>query len=209
MHINYGSAYAEMVIQSLRERQRVRTMFSGRSMIPTLREGMQILLERAEPGQIEAADVIMYRKADRAIVHRVVGIIRQNQNRLFVTKGDNHAYISSDCIPEKDLIGRVKGAFFENDPNTDVLVSNRFIGTLYILLAGLTSNTMRIRKRIPAPIRSVFKYFIGAFFFAFKKTIHAVCSGMFYGKLFFRRRAGCTSGVYVSTPRGICLFQIL
>jgi len=195
VHTDYGRAYTEMVIHGLQERQIVRTMFSGRSMTPTLREGMQILLERAEPDQIEAADIIMYRKADRAIVHRVVGIIRQNQNRLFVTKGDNHAYIGSDCIPEKDLIGRVKGAFFENDPDTDVLVSNRFVGTLYILLAGLTSNTMRIRKRIPAPIRSIFKYFIGAFFFAFKKTIHAVYSGMSYGKLFFRKRARRTNSV--------------
>lgn len=195
VHINYGSVYAEMVIHGLRERQSVRTIFAGRSMTPTIREGMQILLERVEPVQIEPADIIMYRKADRAIVHRVVGIIRQNQNRLFVTKGDNHAYISSDYIPEKDLIGRVKGAFFENDPDTDVLVNNRFVGTLYIFLAGLTSNTMRVREHVPPPIRYVFKYFIGAFFFAFKKTIHAAYSGISYGKLFCGRRAGRASGV--------------
>lgn len=184
-----------MVVQGLRERERVRTSFSGRSMTPTLKEGMQVLLERTEPDQIEPADIIMYRKADCTIVHRVVGIIRQNQNRIFVTKGDNHAYISSDYIPEKDLIGRVKGAFFEDDPDTDVLVSNRFVGTLYILLASLTSNAMRIRKYVPAPIRSIFKYFIGAFFFAFKKTIHAIYSGMYYGKLLFRRRAPRASGI--------------
>ena len=194
-YADYGRAYTEMVIRGLQEGQIVRTMFSGRSMMPTIRGGMQILLEKVPPDDIRAADIIMYRKADRAIVHRVVGIALKNQNRLFVTKGDNHAYISSDCIPEKDLIGRVKGAFFEDDPDTDVLVSNRFVGTLYILLASLTSNTMRIRKHVPAPIRSIFKYFIGAFFFAFKKTIHAVYSGISYGKLFRRRRAGPRSGV--------------
>jgi signal peptidase I len=178
IRINYGRAYTEMVIRGLNEGQIVRTMFSGRSMIPTLREGMQILLERAEPGQIKPADIIMYRKADRAIVHRVVGIIRQNQNRLFVTKGDNHAYISSDYIPEKDLIGRVKGAFFENEPDRDVLVKNRAIGILYVVLGQSVLAARRARIYIPQRVRLIFKYLVGGFFFAAKKAIHVISAGL-------------------------------
>ena len=186
--IDYGVAYTEMVIHGLRERQTVRTIFSGRSMTPTLREGMQILLERTEPDRINPADIIMYRKADRAIVHRVIGIIRKDRTRLFVTKGDNHAYIDCDYIPESDLIGKVAAAFFENDRETNVLVKSRIVGGLYVALGNMVLYIRRARKYVPSPIRSVFKYFVGSFFFLFKKTTHAIYLGMRYGQLFFGRR---------------------
>lgn len=195
IRINYGNAYTEMVIQGLREGREVRTMFAGHSMTPTIREGMQILLEDAGPAEIKPSDIIMYKKADRAIVHRVVGIIRQDQSRLFVTKGDNHAYSDSDCIPESALIGRVKGAFFESDPKMNVLVRSRFVGIMYVALASLVSNVRRMRKYIPAPVRLMFKHFIGAFFFVFKEAIHAVYLVIYNGKLFFRRCAGRTSSI--------------
>lgn len=189
------SAYREMVVQGLRERGEVRTMFAGQSMTPTLREGMQILLEEAEPAEIKPADIIMYKKADQAIVHRVVGIIRKNQKRIFVTKGDNHAYIDGDYIPEGDLIGRVRGAFFESDPQADVLIGSKFVGILYVALANLVSGVRRLRKYIPAPIRLIFKRFIGAFFFVFKEVIHSAYLGMYHGKLFYRRYAGRANSV--------------
>jgi len=188
--IDYPAVYADMVAQSLQAMRAVRVAFSGKSMTPALREGMQILVEKAPPEKIKLADIIMYRKATGAVVHRVVGIRRRGNGRVFVTKGDNHAYIDSDYIPEGDLVGRVSAAYFEREPDIDVLVRSRAVGASYVVLANLASGVMCLRKFIPAPIRNVLKYFAGAFFFLFKKFIHAVYMGIYHVRLLGRRRSG-------------------
>jgi len=188
--IDYPAVYADMVAQSLQAMRAVRVAFSGKSMTPALREGMQILVEKAPPEKIKLADIIMYRKATGAVVHRVVGIRRRGNGRVFVTKGDNHAYIDSDYIPEGDLVGRVSAAYFEREPDIDVLVRSRAVGASYVVLANLASGVMCLRKFIPAPIRNILKYFAGAFFFLFKKFIHAAYLGIYHVRLLGRRRSG-------------------
>ena len=54
--IDYGMLYTDMLIQSLREKRAVRAAFTGRSMEPTLSEGMQILDEETPPEKIKLAD---------------------------------------------------------------------------------------------------------------------------------------------------------
>lgn len=184
-HVDYGNAYTQMVVAGLRERQLVTTMFSGKSMLPTLQEGMRLLVERTTSSDIRTADIIMYKKGNQAVVHRVIGIIRCGKERSFVTKGDNHAYIDSDCIPEGDLIGRVSSAFFEDSPDKDALVKSRLIGMLYVILAKLVWVSRRLRRYLPKRIRGVFKYFVAGFFILFKKIIHALYLGMRHVQLFF------------------------
>ena len=184
---DYAAAYTDMVTQALKERSEARAIFAGGSMTPTLKEGMQILIEAALPEEIKRADIIMYRKTDHTIVHRVVGIIGLGKERIFVTKGDNHAYIDSDHIPAGDLVGRVSAAYLELGPETDVLVKNRAVGASYVFLANLASLIMHSRRYIPKPARNVLKYFVGAFFFLFKKIIHAVYMGIYYVRLLGRR----------------------
>jgi len=188
--IDYPAVYADMVAQALKNMAAVRVAFTGKSMTPALREGMQILVEKAPSEKIRLADIIMYRKATGAVVHRVVGIIRRESGRVFVTKGDNHAYVESDRIPDCDLVGRVGAAYFEREPDIDVLVRSRAVGASYVVLANLASGVMCLRKFIPAPVRNVLKYFAGAFFFMFKNFIHAVYLGIYHVQLPGRRRAG-------------------
>ena len=186
--IDYQTVYADMVAQSLQSMRAVRVAFTGKSMTPALREGMQILVEKTPPEKIKLADIIMYRKAKGAVVHRVVGIIRRKSGRVFVTKGDNHAYIAGDYIPDNDLVGRVGAAYLEREPGIDVLVGSKVVGASYVVLANLASGVMHLRKFIPAPVRDVLKYFAGAFFFLFKKSIHAVYLGIYHVQLPGRRR---------------------
>ena len=178
---DYKNPYIDIIIQGLREQGKVRTMFSGKSMKPTLEEGMQILVEEIEPAGVEPADIILYRNTDSMVVHRVIKIIQERRGRVFVTKGDNHAYIDSAFIPEENLIGIVRGAFRQEEPEEDILIKSSIIGTLYVIIGNMVLFLRQRRKYVPQSIRRVLRYFIGGFFFLFKKSIHVIYLGIYYG----------------------------
>jgi len=159
-------------------------------MAPTLIDGMTIEVERASPEAVKTADIIFYKKNGQMVVHRVIGILNEEKRKVFVTKGDNQAYIESDYIDEKSLVGVVRGAFREDRPQANILVDSRFIGASYLAMGNLAIYTMALRRYVPRPLRLVLRYFTGAFFLLFKNTIHIVYKGMSHAQLFFRRYGG-------------------
>jgi signal peptidase I len=180
--------YAGIIAQGIEERGAVRTVFTGRSMEPTLLDGMMLAVEKSDPHKIRIADIILYKKSAQMVVHRVIGILRKDINSIFITKGDNQIYSDCDHVPEEDLLGVVSGAFFENEPQVNALVGNRFIGLAYSLMGSSVLFATNIKRYIPRSIRFVLKYPAGGFFFLFNKSIHSLYIGMRYGQLFIRRR---------------------
>ena len=75
--------------------------FSGKSMQPTLREGMQIEVEEVASKEVKLADIILYRNHSAFICHRVIKIIQDKEQRIFVTKGDNQPH--EHCYEEPML----------------------------------------------------------------------------------------------------------
>ena len=145
-------------------------------MLPTLKEGMRLDIEKASPNEIRRGDIIVYKKSDAMVVHRAVKITRAGHKRVFVTRGDNHAYIDVDCIPEDDLIGIVRAAFLQTDPAKNVLIKNKFMDILYVGSAGLMAFARRARNRVPRPVRNIFKHFVGESFLMLKKFTHLMHS---------------------------------
>lgn len=164
----------DVIVEALSKHGRIRTMFRGRSMLPTLREGMSILIKKSSPQDVKSADIIMYKSANNMVVHRVIRVIKKGNDVVFVTKGDNHAYIDCSYIPASDLIGIVRGAFFEDSPTQDVLVRNRLAGLLYVAVGNLALFARENRMHIPVAIRNILKYFVGGFFLGCKKIIHGM-----------------------------------
>jgi signal peptidase I len=141
-------------------------------MLPTLEDGMIISVEKACPEAVKPADIILYKKQTQLIAHRVIKIITRNDKRVFITKGDNQAYVDADYINETEVIGIVRGAFRENNLNEDVLIKNKFIGCLYVIFARLCLAMRNQRKYLPSFIRYLFKPFVGGFFFVIKKIMY-------------------------------------
>jgi len=168
------STYADALIQALKQQKRIRTFFSGTSMAPTLREGMQLLVEQACPDAIKPADIIMYKKNGQPVAHRVVRIERGAQGRIFLTKGDNHFYVDADRIPEGDLIGRVCAAFPGKGPDVDMLSRDRPAGLCYVVLANGIFAMRRVQKYIPTFIRQPLKPLVDGFFFLLRKIVHII-----------------------------------
>ncbi|MCX5667867.1 MAG: signal peptidase I [Candidatus Omnitrophica bacterium] len=182
------SVYISVIAAGLERDGRVRTVFSGRSMLPTLRNGMRLLVEKIPPEDVRPCDIIMYRRDDGIVAHRVIRIIRNAGERVFITKGDNHAYIDCSYIPQVYLMGIVRSAFTAGDPDRDILISSRLTGLLYRAAGNMVLAVRERRRGVPKILRAVLKYFIGGFFFLFKKFIHAVYMGIYYARLFNGRR---------------------
>ena len=183
---------SDIIAAGLERDGRVRAVFSGRSMLPTLRNGMRLLVEKIPPEDVRTCDIIMYKKGDGIVAHRVIKIIRNAGACVFITKGDNHAYVDCSYIPEKDLMGIVRSAFTIGDPDRDILIRTRVTGLLYRAAGNMVLTVRGRRECVPKILRIVLKYFVGGFFFIFKKFIHAVYMGIYHVRLLDAGRANAS-----------------
>jgi signal peptidase I len=78
-------------------------LYSGPSMQPTFRTG-QVLYVRPYLEDIKAGDVVVYEKAGRYIVHRVISVGEDG----FITRGDNNQFADADLVTPAQVIGRVE-----------------------------------------------------------------------------------------------------
>ena len=185
---------SDIIAAGLERDGRVRTVFSGRSMLPTLRNGMRLLVEKIPPEDVRTCDIIMYKMGGGIVAHRVIKIIpRPGPGRLvFVTKGDNHAYVDCSYIPQDGLMGIVKSAFTAGDPDRDILIKSRAIGLLYAVTGNMVLAVRNRRRGVPKILRAILKYFVGGFFYICKKLIHAVYIGIYHVRLLDGRRASAS-----------------
>jgi len=77
----------------------------GRSMVPLMGDGDQVLVE-FRPRTLEPGDVIVFRRAEQLVAHRVIRLMGQGDGALVVAKGDNVAAFDLPC-PLQDVVGRV------------------------------------------------------------------------------------------------------
>jgi signal peptidase I len=185
----------DLTFQILKKEGKFQVKFSGKSMRPTLKEGMQILIEKVNPQDVKLADIILYKNGDFLVTHRVIRSIQDGQKRVFVTKGDNDSYIDVTLISEEDLIGVVQAAFHENNSKTDVLIKNRLIGWLYLIMGNWVFWIGKKGKFIPLFIRQAFKPLVDGFFLVFKKFTHLIYLGLRYEQMFLKRFCSKSSRV--------------
>ena len=70
-------------------------------MRPTINEGDLVIIEKVKIENIKAGDIIQYKTKDYSVVHRVVKILKDNQEILLITKGDNNLKNDSKPINKK------------------------------------------------------------------------------------------------------------
>jgi signal peptidase I len=146
--------------------------YRGKSMHPTLKEGMNICAEEVPVSSVRRGDIILYKSGSSLAAHRVIKILKEGAKTIFVTKGDNHAYVDADLIPESGLIARVKAAFSESEPGRDVLIKSGLIPFLYVIIGNTIFWIRKNREVIPAFLRNILKPIVGGFSLVLKKTIH-------------------------------------
>lgn len=78
----------------------------GSSMSPILRKGNKIYVEPVEISDLSVGDIVLYRRGENMVAHRLVGIEQKNNGFIFLTKGDTFSS-EDEPLREKDIIGRV------------------------------------------------------------------------------------------------------
>lgn len=151
--------YAELVIQALRERGRTRTAFRGHSMEPVLVDGMILDVQSAVPRDVRVADIILYRRAEQLVVHRVMRVLRKGGAVTLMTKGDNQDYSGIDYVTEDDFVGIVRGAFSGDgigELRKNVLADKGMAGFSYGVAGLLASFILAAKGHLPKPVRRFF-----------------------------------------------------
>ncbi|MBR3362773.1 MAG: signal peptidase I [Bacilli bacterium] len=96
------------------------------SMVPNINKGDVVIAEKIDKkfDTLNEGKVIVFKKDNRVIVHRLVKIIKNNKHYYFYTKGDANDELDNFVIEENMIIGTVKNKI-------------PFIGWPTVLLSGL------------------------------------------------------------------------
>ena len=101
--------YAEIVTEALERRGRTVVRVFGRSMYPTLRNGMRVEVQPVEYDELKIGDLIVFNNGSGIICHRLL----KKTNRLCVLKGDTNLF-SDPPVIWSQVIGRVTRVVDDN-----------------------------------------------------------------------------------------------
>lgn len=114
------------------------------SMQPTIKEGDIVICKVVEEDKIEEGDVITFRQNQDVITHRVIKIQENEENKYYITKGDNNNLEDS----EKVEYNMIEGNFVIKIPYLGKIINimqDRII-LLLIVLVLLILCLINIRK---------------------------------------------------------------
>jgi len=77
---------------------------AGRSMLPTIWPGASLRITRCTIDDLELGDVVLFRRRERLILHRVVFV----NGPEVVTRGDASLHADQALLPD-EVLGRVQG----------------------------------------------------------------------------------------------------
>jgi signal peptidase I len=96
----------ELWYESLKSHKDVYVRMKGNSMIPLIEIGDKIILEPIIASHIKPGEIIVFKKREDLIVHRIIDRYYLNGRYIFTHKGDNSS--KTGILKEDDIIGKVK-----------------------------------------------------------------------------------------------------
>lgn len=95
----------DLVDQLFDDGHQIKFRMKGNSMFPVMRCGDIGLVERCNPDDLKVGDIIVFKTPNKMIGHRLEKIIEQNDERIFIARGDN-CYRSDAPFKSDALIGK-------------------------------------------------------------------------------------------------------
>lgn len=87
------------------ENQQIWWPFVSNSMSPYIKEGDMVLVQHASR-RFRVGDVIVFKRADGLVAHRVVSVRGRGVDILYRTKGDNLRFFDAP-VPQSSVLGLV------------------------------------------------------------------------------------------------------
>lgn len=96
-----------LVSEAVRTAGRVRLRVSGTSMMPAMRPGDLLTVERAGTADVAPGEIVVFARSGRLVVHRVTGITAiPGSAKSGGNEGDTLLQTRGDCARRKDPIVR-------------------------------------------------------------------------------------------------------
>jgi hypothetical protein len=108
------SLFDDVGLALLREGQAVRFRAAGLSMEPSIHDGDAITVVPVPLEKVRRGDVLLYRRDERLLAHRVLGRVR-GVDALLRVRGDAPGW-EEERVPESDVLGRVEAVEREGRP---------------------------------------------------------------------------------------------
>lgn len=82
-------------------------LIQGMSMFPTLKPGEKIFLDICSKETLKVNDIVVFRRGNYFICHRVIKILKVGKRVYCATKGDNNMDIDEHLTALEDIMGKV------------------------------------------------------------------------------------------------------
>jgi signal peptidase I len=107
-----NASACSLVAEAVRKAGSVRLRVSGTSMVPAMRPGDLVTIERATANEIAPGEIVAFARSGRLVAHRVTGIVTSkatngdSREPLLETRGDRARRIDP-MVSSSELLGRV------------------------------------------------------------------------------------------------------
>jgi len=99
--------FIDLSIEILRSGKSIRFRAPGRSMYPTIKPDETITVKPMVPSAVHVGDIVLYRREEKVIAHRVVRIEQGHNDVLrFIMRGDAST-ICDTPVAAEEILGRV------------------------------------------------------------------------------------------------------
>ncbi len=78
------------------------------SMESTICKGDAVIYQKTDPSELNISDIIVFKKENKRVVHRIVSIERENESYYIKTKGDNNSEVDNWIVTNDEIIGIVR-----------------------------------------------------------------------------------------------------
>ncbi len=79
----------------------------GDSMVPIIRSGGLIQVDPIRPEDLRLRDIVVYRRKDQVVAHRLVAKEQEGKNLRLFTRGDAFSWQSREEVSPEQVLGRV------------------------------------------------------------------------------------------------------
>ena len=126
------------------------------SMEPTFYKDDLAIVQKSKLDDLKKGEIITFKQQERIISHRIYGIIKENGNVKFITKGDNNNVQDKDYVDFQDVYGKVLFTIPKLGKVVHYIQNSRgfiniliFVIILYVLvsLKDKQKNTRKIKRK--------------------------------------------------------------
>jgi hypothetical protein len=100
---------ASLAAEALRTSGRIRLRVQGISMLGAIWPGDIVICESCKVDDVVVGDILLYRRDERLVLHRVIEVLKAAEGSKILTRGDSLCGPDSP-IPAEDVLGRAISA---------------------------------------------------------------------------------------------------